>query len=117
MRSKTVIASWNVNGPVVKTGHLKHFVMCYGVDVMLLNETHLRQDNRMKMGGIQYRLHRRDRNDGSGYGGVALLEIRYSLFNSETYYFQRKSISIQLEDGLVSTAAYNRPVNQMTQVS
>lgn len=115
MGYKTIIAAWNANGLAGKLGHLRHFLSSHKVDIALIGETRLQAGKNVSMRGAQYDILRRDRSDGSRFGGVVVLvksTIPYKVLPHTNSSIE--SISIQLEDGLVIVAVYNSPGNKIT---
>lgn len=63
--------SWNTNGIKPKKDKLEHFIQEHNVDIILLNETHLRPSDNFNI--INYKMYRKDRDQNGCTGcGVAV---------------------------------------------
>lgn len=106
------IASWNANSLTNKKHELEDFLINFDIDIMLINETWLRQGNIFKI--ANYYTYRDDRQNRPG-GGTAILiknNIKHDiLYSPETENLETTSIQIYI-DGLAPTkiiAAYLPP--------
>ena len=73
MTCKLNIISWNANeiNSNNKIDLLNNYSLKEKIDIILLNELRVKKNKKLKIRG--YTTIRRDRNDNSGHGGVAIL--------------------------------------------
>ena len=69
---------WNANGVKKQKTELQHFAEQHKIDIILINETHLKPSDRFTL--ANYRTYR---NDGTGWGGTAIL-VKYNISHYET---------------------------------
>lgn len=104
------IVSWNANGVKPKVSQLINFLAIHKVDIMLINETKLKKEDKLKL--KHYTLYRNDRPDNLGAGGVAIA-VRHNIphtridINRTTI----ETLAIKLTDNTHIIAAYNKPLN------
>lgn len=118
MDSKSLkIVTWNANGVSQKHTEIENFLNFNKIDVLTINETRLKDINKFFING--YRTFRADRNDNSGFGGVAIL-VKNSLSSASTISPLPKvkctieNISVIFNENFVITAVYNSPSNKFT---
>ena len=115
MTYKLKIISWNANGinSNNKIDLLNNYSIKGKIDIILLNELRIKKNKKLKIRG--YTTIRRDRNDNSGHGGVAILiknSIDYKEINPITDCSIEHAI-IQLPNKL-TIMIYNTPQNNFT---
>lgn len=109
---KIIICSWNANGIRDRIAGLIEFLERLKIGIMLINETKLNKDDRLKIRG--YSCIRKERQNRAG--GVAVLVRKDIPFQeikmkSETAI---ENICIRLENNTHIIAAYNRPLNKIS---
>ncbi|RZC40463.1 RVT 1 and/or Exo endo phos domain containing protein [Asbolus verrucosus] len=112
MDHKINIATWNANGLTNKMGHVINFINTNNIDLMLINETKLKNSDNIKCRG--YTIHRKDRPGNVRAGGVAIFiknNIPAKILKSAKSKIE--NISVKLSDDTVITAAYNPPSNKI----
>ena len=117
MGYKLKIISWNANGinSKNKLDLLINLIIKEKIDIILLNETRIRKNKNLKIKG--FTTIRRDRNDNSGHGGVAIF-IKNNIDFKEINPIIDCSIEhaiIQLSNKLTIIIVYNSPINNFIQ--
>ena len=100
------IALWNANTLSNKVGEVISFLTQYKIDILIITETKLTANYKLKI--RNYQIHRKDRTLRGG--GVAILikhTIPHSVLN--TINTQIEQISIKLRNGVVISGCYAKP--------
>lgn len=112
MDSELIICSWNANGISNKKPILINFLKDKQVDIMLINETKLTDQDKLKI--KNYDVIRKDRDDNTRAGGVAILirrAIPYETVDTTRNTSTIEHITLRLIDNTYVTAVYNKPTN------
>lgn len=107
------IAYWNANGLYSKKEEVKHFINKHQLDVLLVNETHLKPCQKPNIS--HYNLYKNDRTTSNG-GGTAIY-IRNTISHCElptvdTNLMEITSLQIEMRNGpLILHSVYHPPSN------
>lgn len=107
------VSSWNANGLSNKKAQLIQFLQDHRIDIMLLNETKLTTQDKLKV--KDYSIVRRDRQNNQRAGGVAMLirnEVPYQIINTNNNDSSIEHVTIKLKDDTYITCVYNQPRNK-----
>lgn len=105
------ISSWNANGVSNKKSSLINYLHDRQIDVMLINETKLKANDKLKIRG--YTVLRKDRPNALRGGGVAIVisnNVPYELIKTPCI-SSIEYLTIKLSDGTILTSVYNNPRN------
>ena len=97
---------WNANGLRNKLGELFSFLNSYKVDIMVITETKLAQNIKIKV--RNYNLHRNDRNNRGG-GVAILIKNKIAHARQPTINTSIENVSIRLTNDVLIVGAYARP--------
>lgn len=113
MINKIILSEWNAYGVRHKIGELIDFLSRENIDIMIIGETKLTQDIKLKIKG--YECLRKDNPNAEG--GVLIL-----IKNDVPYYevdvprtLRFDAVGIQLEDKTIVYGVYNSPRNRLSQ--
>lgn len=112
MAYKITVASWNANGVIKKQSHMINFLLTNKIDILIINETKLKLADKLKIKG--YEVIRKDRDQNSGAGGVAIL-VKHSIpfqVIKERVTTTIEHTCIKLVNNTYIIAAYNKPSNK-----
>lgn len=112
IRNALTICYWNANGLKSKLHELKHFVNDHNIDIMLINETHLKSSDSPNIS--QYILYNNNRPISKG-GGTAIY-IKHSIPHCElptanTESMEISSIQVNLKSGPLNLHSVYYPPN------
>lgn len=114
MACKLSICSWNANSISNKIGELINFASHHDIDIILLNETKLKPDDRLRLKG--FNVIRKDRPSiaNAGAGGVAALIRKGIPFTTLNLHCSVENVAFRLQDATTIIAAYNSPHNNFS---
>lgn len=108
---KVSLATINVDGVNNKYHELIYFVQNNNLDLIVITETKLKENERLKIRG--YTTYRKDRDNQHRGGGVAILiknSIPHVLLGSRSD-SSIENLAIKLQDGTIVIGVYNNPRN------
>lgn len=106
------LATWNANSISNKHFELSLFLEKHSIDIMIINETKLKTNDKFYMKGFQ--VARNDRLGDIGAGGVAILVKNGIPFKTvPPVDCTVENIGIQLTNKTFITAIYNKPTNKI----
>lgn len=114
--NKIKIAAWNSQSIYNKIGEVEDFTQKHNIDILMLNETWLKNNKKIYIKG--FKCIRKDRKNENG-GGVAILIKNSYRFNVETLNtitsIEHLTISIKNTNNeeIYLTSLYNRPQNKL----
>jgi retron-type reverse transcriptase/endonuclease/exonuclease/phosphatase family metal-dependent hydrolase len=110
------ITFWNANGIARQINEVKDFITRLNIDIFLVNETHLRAGDNLRI--PNYRTYRNDRKDKRGGGTAVLIKKdipHYALPDLQLSQIEATQIAVQTKNGIVRMiAAYCPPSNRLT---
>ena len=106
---------WNANGLRTKRNDLELFARHHGLDVILVNETHLRAGCRANISG--YTLHRDDRTDRQGGGTAVYIRSQMKHYKEPTPALERAEATIivveQADGERIRIVSFYNPPNRL----
>lgn len=108
MTKSLKIATWNANGVSQKFLEISNFLNYNQIDILTINETKLKNNHKFFIKG--YQTYRQDRQDNSGFGGIAIL-VKNIIASTilPTINCTIENASVQIDGNLIITAVYNSP--------
>lgn len=104
--------TWNANGVRSRIAELRAFIQAHNLDLILLNETKLTPDIKIKIKGFQIL-----RKDRTAHGGGVAIIIRNNvpfIKIKRNNQITIENICIELNSKIIIAAVYNQPRNNFT---